>query len=119
MLLSWCPTIFTLSLRLVPTSVLNAELNSLRAGSHSVQEEFGFRAPVWQRGFSEVRIYDSEHFMRVMDYIAQNPVRRRLAQSADAYPYSSFHPGFELDEVPQGLKPGNVLLPTGTSEDVP
>jgi putative transposase len=81
--------------------------------------EFGFRAPVWQRGFSEVRIYDSEHFMRVMDYIAQNPVRRRLAQSADAYPYSSFHPGFELDEVPQGLKPGNVLLPTGTSEDVP
>jgi hypothetical protein len=66
-----------------------------------------------------VRIYDSEHFMRVMDYIAQNPVSRRLAQSPDVYPYCSCHSGFELDEIPQGLKPGNVLLPTGTSEDVP
>jgi len=36
-------------------------------------KELGFRSPVWQRGFSEVRIYDSEHMSRVREYIAQNP----------------------------------------------
>jgi putative transposase len=51
--------------------------------------ELGFRAPVWQRGFSEVRVYDSEHFIRVREYIAQNPVRRGLARSANEYPYCS------------------------------
>ena len=82
-------------------------------------KELGFRPPVWQRGFSEVRVYHSEHLGRVLEYIAQNPVKRRLAQIPTEYPYSSAHDGFELDEVPQGLKPGLILLPTGTSEDVP
>jgi REP element-mobilizing transposase RayT len=67
--------------------------------------EFGFKAPVWQRGFSEVRIYDSQHFRRALEYVAQNPVRRGLAQIASQYPYCSASPGFEVDEAPQGLKP--------------
>jgi putative transposase len=81
--------------------------------------EFGFRAPVWQRGFSEVRIYDPKHFASVMKYIADNSVKRGLARVAREYPYCSIYSGFELDEVPQGLKPRQVLLPTGTSKDVP
>ncbi|SRR6266498_1120298 len=82
-------------------------------------KELGFRPPVWQRGFSEVRVYDSEHLSRVLEYIENNPVKRRLAQFPTEYRYSSAHNGFELDEVPQGLKPKSVLLPTVTSEDVP
>jgi putative transposase len=42
-------------------------------------KELGFRASVWQRGFSEVRIYDSQVLVRVKEYIAQNPAKRRLA----------------------------------------
>jgi hypothetical protein len=66
--------------------------------------ELGFRAPVWQKGFSEVRIVDTEAFLRTAEYIQNNPVAR-LADEASKYPYSSAYPGFELDSAPQGLKP--------------
>ena len=82
-------------------------------------KELGFRSPVWQRGFSEVRIYDSEHMSRVREYIAQNPVTQGLAQSPEVYPYSSSHSGFQLDDIPQGLKPRIFCTENGTSEDVP
>jgi putative transposase len=82
-------------------------------------KQFGFRPPVWQRGFSEVRIYDPEHLSRVQEYIALNPVKRRLVLSAKQYPYSSACNRFELDDVPQGLKPSSFLLPIGTPEGVP
>src|SRR5207244_3168942 len=42
--------------------------------------ELGFTPPVWERGFSEVRIYGSEALARVWEYIAQYPVKRRLVQ---------------------------------------
>jgi putative transposase len=67
--------------------------------------EFGFRAPVWQKGFSEVRIADSSAFLRTSEYIRNNPVAEHLVVEAAQYAYSSAHPGFELDDPPQGLKP--------------
>jgi len=75
-------------------------------------KELGFMPPVWQRGFSEVRIYDSEHCSRVKEYIAQNPVKRGLAEKPADYLYSSIRGGFELDDVPQGLKPAVSLRPS-------
>ena len=71
------------------------------------------------KGFSEVRICDSVQLRCVHEYIAQNPVKRRLARSATEYPYSSSCGRFELDDTPQGLKPSNILLPVGTPEGVP
>ena len=50
---------------------------ALRAG-----REFGFRAPVWQKGFSEVRIVDAEGFQGVTKYIHDNPVARHLVSEA-------------------------------------
>jgi len=82
-------------------------------------KELGFRAPVWQRGFSEVRIYDSQHCLRVKEYIAKNPVKRGLVEKPRDYLYSTAHGGFELDEVPQGLKPALSLRLIGTPEGVP
>lgn len=67
--------------------------------------ELAFRSPVWQRGFSEVRIYDREAFEQVQRYITENPVKRRLVQKAEDFSYSPAYPGFDLDEPPQGLKP--------------
>jgi putative transposase len=67
--------------------------------------ELGFRPPVWERGFSEVRIHSAEAVTRIHEYISQNPVKRRLVQSATDYPYSSSRDGFDLDKVPQGPKP--------------
>jgi putative transposase len=82
-------------------------------------KELGFSAPVWQRGFSEVRIYDSQAIERVKEYIALNPVKRGMAANPAEYLYSSAHGGSELDEVPQGLKPKISLRLVGTPEGVP
>src|SRR5436309_1136310 len=77
--------------------------------------ELGFRPPVWERGFSEMRIHDAEAVTRVHEYISQNPVKRRLSETPTEYDYSSARAGFELDEIPQGLKPARKWIPTGTS----
>ncbi len=67
--------------------------------------ELGFIAPVWQRGFSEVRILDADAFLRTGEYIRNNPVVRHLVSEVEGYPYSSAYPGFETDAAPLGLKP--------------
>jgi putative transposase len=68
-------------------------------------KELGFRSPIWERGFSEVRIHDVEHFLQVNQYIVKNPVKRGMVENPFDYPYSSAHAGFQLDAKPQGLKP--------------
>jgi putative transposase len=60
---------------------------------------------VWQPSFFDRRIRDSLEYERFKNYIWQNPVRRRLVEKPEEYPYSSANPSFELDPVPQRLKP--------------
>jgi len=81
--------------------------------------ELGFSAPVWQRGFSEVRILDADAFLRTGEYIRNNPVIRHLVSEAEGYPYSSAHLGFETDAAPQGLKPSSHVRFSGTAKAVP
>ncbi len=45
--------------------------------------------PVWQRGFTDHRIRNREEINIRRAYIHQNPVRAHLAETAEAYPYSS------------------------------
>lgn len=47
------------------------------------------KVPVWQRGFTDHRIRDREDFEIRRNYIHQNPVRARLVEAFDLYPYSS------------------------------
>jgi putative transposase len=80
---------------------------------------FGFTAPIWQKGFSETRLLDAEAFFRASEYIRNNPVVRHLVPEADQFPYSSAHPGFQLDPAPQGLKPTSFPGFAGTAKAVP
>jgi putative transposase len=81
--------------------------------------ELGFIAPVWQRGFSEVRILDADAFLRTGEYIRHNPVVRHLVPEAEGYPYSSAHLGFETDAAPRELKPSSHVRFSGTAKAVP
>ena len=45
--------------------------------------------PIWQRGFTDHRIRDTEDLEVRRSYLLQNPVRARLAASGELYPYSS------------------------------
>jgi putative transposase len=81
--------------------------------------ELGFSAPVWQKGFSEVRILDADAFFRTSQYIRNNRVARHLAAEAELYPYSSAYPGLELDPAPQGLKPISSFGLIGMAKAMP
>ena len=65
--------------------------------------ELGMRSPLWQKGFSEVRISDAEAFRQARNYIRNNPVARYLVTDAADFRWSSAHAGFERDPVPCGM----------------
>ena len=60
---------------------------------------------VWQPSYYEHRVRDSAEYLRIRNYIHENPVRRGLAGVASEYPYSSASRQYRLDEVPERIKP--------------
>jgi putative transposase len=81
--------------------------------------ELGFRAPVWQKGFSESRVNEREVFLGTREYIHANPVKRFLVTAGTDYPYSSAHSEFELDPPPQRLKALSEGAAFGIAEAMP
>jgi putative transposase len=61
--------------------------------------------PVWQESFTNHRVRDFEDYENHRRYIQMNPVRARLAECAELYPYSSAAGVMRIDPVPQWLKP--------------
>jgi putative transposase len=55
--------------------------------SYRLKKESAYLGEVWQHGFSEVRVDDTESFARFREYIAQNPVKAGLADSPGRYPF--------------------------------
>lgn len=73
--------------------------------SFRASREFGMRAPIWQKGFYDARVWNPSQYEKSREYIHDNPVKRRLADQPQLYPYSCACNRFELDPPPQGLKP--------------
>jgi putative transposase len=57
--------------------------------SYRAKKELGYQREVWQRGFSDERVWDRESFLRHRSYIDANPVVAGLARSPEDYPYGS------------------------------
>ena len=72
--------------------------------SFRAKKELDFRAAIWQEGFTNHRIRDADDYAKHRTYIVENPVRARLAERAELFPYSSAWPGTELDAAPPALK---------------
>ena len=68
-------------------------------------KELGLNAPVWQKGFSEIRVLDEQTFENQILYIHDNPVRARLVDRSETYPYSSAGNPSEIDPPPAWLRP--------------
>jgi putative transposase len=81
--------------------------------------ELGFHAPVWQKGFSEIRVLDMDAYEAQCAYIWENPVRAHLVSRAEEYAYSSAGTRSEIDPPPQRLKPRCFEVAYGTPEGVP
>ena len=89
-----------------------AEEISLERVMQFIKGGFSFRLkqrkPIWQPSFTNHRIRDLEDYERHREYIRMNPVRGRLVQRPEEYPYSSVAGVFRTDPVPPGLKPGSL-----------
>ena len=91
---------------LTPKTSLEKAVQFLKGGfSYRAKKELGSNMEVWQKGFSDHRIRHADDYLGHVSYIHENPVRKHLCERAGEFPYSSVCPGFELDPVPQGLKP--------------
>jgi putative transposase len=108
-------------LLLTPSVALERVVQLIKGGfSYKAKRELGSNAEIWQRGFADHRIRDAEDYDRHVRYIHLNPVKKHLCDSPVAHRYSSAYPGWKLDPVPQGLKPGAVVeVRCGTAEAVP
>jgi putative transposase len=84
-------------------STIEKAVQYIKGGfSYRVKKELGYLGEVWQRGFSEVRVMDRESFLRHRAYIYDNPVKARLVDEADKFPFGSAY--FKKQKA-QGLKP--------------
>jgi putative transposase len=94
---------------LTPKTSLEKAVQFIKGGfSYRAKKELASNLEVWQEGFSDHRIRDASDYRLHPVYIQQNPVRKHLCESASDCPYSSANARFELDPVPQGLKPASL-----------
>jgi putative transposase len=105
---------------ITPTGSLERSVQYIKGGfSHRAKAELGSNMEVWQKGFSDHRIRDAADFEQHVNYIHFNAVQARLCSRPDEYEYSSAHSGFELDDVPQRLKPKIRAATCGAAEAAP
>jgi putative transposase len=57
--------------------------------SYRAKKELDYPGEIWQRGFSDERVWDRESFLRHRSYIDNNPVKAGLADAPENFPYSS------------------------------
>ena len=94
---------------ITPSISLERAVQLIKGGfSFRAKKELGSNAEIWQRGFSDHRIRDIEDYEKHVHYIHLNPAKKRLCERPDEYRYSSAYPGWKLDPIPQGLKPGGL-----------
>jgi len=97
---------------MTPQASLEKAVQFIKGGfSYRAKKELGSNMEVWQKGFQDHRIRDANDYAIHVSYIHENPVKERFLERAQEFPYSSAYPGYELDSVPQGLKPQSVGEP--------
>jgi REP-associated tyrosine transposase len=85
---------------------LERSLQLIKGGfSFRFRKETGQTREIWQNSFYDHRVRNAVEYARFRNYIHQNPVKKGIVTNATDYDFSSANPKFELDEVPQGLKP--------------
>lgn len=93
-------------LLLTPCETLERAMQLVKGGfSFRAKKELSFSGEIWQGSFYDHRVRDSAEYENMKNYIHKNPVRAGLVAGAEDYQYSSANAKFQLDEVPQRLKP--------------
>jgi putative transposase len=92
---------------LTPTdeATLEHAVQLIKGGySHALGSMIGRTREIWQRGFTDHRIRDSQDFLHHQNYIHRNPVERELNGNPSEFRYCSAFPGYRLDPWPPAAK---------------
>jgi REP-associated tyrosine transposase len=88
------------------SSSLEKGIQLIKGGSsYEIHRLRGGKWQIWQSGFHESRIRDWSDYKNKTDYIHFNPVTARLVDRREDWPFSSANKKYQLDPIPQGLKP--------------
>jgi putative transposase len=89
-----------------PAESLERALQLIKGGfSYRAKREFGLCGEIWQPSYHDRRVRDIDEYDAFREYIHLNPVRRNMVATPAEYRYCSAHPRFQLDGLPQRLKP--------------
>jgi putative transposase len=89
---------------LTPAATVSLEkaMQYVKGGSsHRIHAERGHKMSIWQPGFHDWTVRDKEDFQAKVSYIHLNPVRARLADRPELWPYSSANGQFAIEDLPQ------------------
>jgi putative transposase len=75
-------------LLITPNITLERAMQLIKGASPTVLKS---KFPIWQKGFTDRRMRDRADFLTHKNYIHDNPVRGRLCQRQEDFPYSSAH----------------------------
>jgi len=73
--------------------------------SFRAKKAFAWKVTVWHRSFNDRRLRDRSEYVNAREYLLDNPVKAGLCARREEWPFSSAHGKFELNAVPQRLKP--------------
>lgn len=90
---------------------LERAMQFIKGFSFEAGKLFGVRSPIWQKSFVDRGVRDVIEAERYRNYIHQNPARAGLVGADTVFIYFSMNPGFEVDELPQRLKPEHLTTP--------
>ncbi len=83
------------------TTSLEKAVQLIKGGSsYQIRKHRGHKLEIWQQGFHDWTIRDSNDWQTKVEYIRMNPVRAKLVQKPEDWPHSSATHKFNLDPTP-------------------
>jgi putative transposase len=80
---------------------LEKDIQLIKGGSsYQIHKDRRHKMEIWQQGFHDWTIRDFDDWQAKAEYIRQNPVRAKLVQRAQDWPYSSAIAAFAIDPSP-------------------
>lgn len=99
---------------------LEKDMQLIKGGSsHEIHRVRGNTSPIWQSGFHESRVRDSHDYKAKADYIFYNPVTAKLVNKPEEWPFGSAGGRYQLDPIPQRLKPESQQANVGPKGPTP
>lgn len=85
---------------------LERAMQFIKGGSsHEIHARRGHTMRIWQPGFHESTVRDSADYASRARYIRLNPVVEKLVERPEQWLFGSASGKYQLDPIPQGLKP--------------